>query len=406
MKYLKYFEGYIFEDDTWFDDWESLPEWEFLSLMGFTNVTTPGDKRKIQIRNKELASGVLNLTKGGYVRRPGGTSPLFSFGGGVSLKRMLGHIAKRYIKKGISKINSEDLDRIILRNPGMIEILDEIPKVQDVISSRTGVGNPKGDYYKRNNITPAIAKWLDASCQKWSINEETGLIDALMFKPKSKGTSGFRGVKFGEIKISFDCSEMNLSSLDGAPHTVGGDFNCSSNHQLIDLKGAPSRVGSSFSVVYCNNLKSLEGCPEIINGNFHCKNNPNLETLIGGPLRVEGRYDINTQSWNGNEKYKIRSLEGIANYIGGGLYINQHRIDSINNPAGLVKDFNEYKDQPEVRDLLIPFISEDKLDAHIKKNPLDIDLLEELPEIKAGVLKRTGIKDMTTLAKNIRLGFI
>jgi hypothetical protein len=58
---------------------------------------------------------------------------------------------------------------------------------------------------------------------------------------------------------SIDCSNNNLTSLEGAPSYVGVNFYCDVN-QLTSLEGAPLYVGGSF---YCrmNNLTSLEGAP-------------------------------------------------------------------------------------------------------------------------------------------------
>ena len=43
----------------------------------------------------------------------------------------------------------------------------------------------------------------------------------------------------------FNCSYNNLTSLDGAPKTVGSDFYCD-NNKLTSLVGAPKTVGGSF----------------------------------------------------------------------------------------------------------------------------------------------------------------
>ena len=59
---------------------------------------------------------------------------------------------------------------------------------------------------------------------------------------------------------SFCCDNNNLTSLEGAPSTVGGDFYCSNNN-LTSLKGAPSTVGGDFYCYYNNNLTSLKGAP-------------------------------------------------------------------------------------------------------------------------------------------------
>ena len=62
-----------------------------------------------------------------------------------------------------------------------------------------------------------------------------------------------------------------LITLEGAPESVGRDFNCSYNH-LTTLKGAPKSVGGHFD---CNNnqLTSLEGAPKSVGGDFSCHSN-------------------------------------------------------------------------------------------------------------------------------------
>ena len=46
------------------------------------------------------------------------------------------------------------------------------------------------------------------------------------------------------------------------------------------------------------------------------------------------------------------------------------------------------------------------LDGFIGSNPMQIDLLDEFPEIKKGVLQRTGIKDLSQVARSLRGGII
>ena len=72
-------------------------------------------------------------------------------------------------------------------------------------------------------------------------------------------------------KGSFICSNNDLTSLKGAPKTVGGHFSCRGN-DLISLEGAPKIVGGIFSCGN-NNLISLEGAPKIVESNFICENN-------------------------------------------------------------------------------------------------------------------------------------
>ena len=76
----------------------------------------------------------------------------------------------------------------------------------------------------------------------------------------------------------FWCSYNQLTSLEGAPSSVGGNFRCF-NNQLTSLKGAPTSVGGDFSCSY-NQLTSLEGAPSSVGCNFDCYNNQ-LASLTG-----------------------------------------------------------------------------------------------------------------------------
>jgi hypothetical protein len=44
-------------------------------------------------------------------------------------------------------------------------------------------------------------------------------------------------VKFGTVNRSFDCSYNQLTSLEGAPNTIGGYFFCGGNQELTSLQG-------------------------------------------------------------------------------------------------------------------------------------------------------------------------
>jgi len=79
-----------------------------------------------------------------------------------------------------------------------------------------------------------------------------------------------RGVSFGQVSGSFYCFGNQLTTLEGAPQTVGGGFSCTSN-QLTSLIGAPQTVDGHFD---CsgneNSLTSLEGAPLTVGGWFIC----------------------------------------------------------------------------------------------------------------------------------------
>jgi hypothetical protein len=70
------------------------------------------------------------------------------------------------------------------------------------------------------------------------------------------------------VSENFVCFNNRLTSLEGAPQTVGNYFDCSLN-QLQTLEGAPQRVGDSFDCSR-NELRSLVGAPHTINGDFLC----------------------------------------------------------------------------------------------------------------------------------------
>ena len=76
----------------------------------------------------------------------------------------------------------------------------------------------------------------------------------------------------------FDCFNNQLTSLEGAPSSVGGFFSCS-NNQLTSIEGSPVSVGGNF---WCSNnqLTSLEGSPASVGGNFWCSSNK-LTSLTG-----------------------------------------------------------------------------------------------------------------------------
>ena len=105
-------------------------------------------------------------------------------------------------------------------------------------------------------------------------------------------------INFGKITGKFDCSNLDLVSLKGAPQTVGGSFICF-NNRLTSLEGAPQEVGGKFDCSHnqltsleeapqkvgeyfkctSNQLTSLKGAPQIVGGTFDCRSNPNLHSL-------------------------------------------------------------------------------------------------------------------------------
>jgi hypothetical protein len=187
-------------------------------------------------------------------------------------------------------------------------------------------------FENQQELTQEQKDWLDKCVfGKWWVNPQTGLVDVdRSFQCSGQGP-GFNGVRFGHIRKNFNCAESRLSSLDGAPQSVGGDFSCSYN-TLTSLEGAPQSVGGDF---YChhNSLTSLEGAPQRVYGNFYCSNN-SLTSLEGAPQSVGKDFICNSNQLvslkgapkivDGNfycSRNPLTSLEGAPQRVGGGYYL-------------------------------------------------------------------------------------
>lgn len=111
-------------------------------------------------------------------------------------------------------------------------------------------------------------------------------------------------LKFGKVDGVFLCSENEIKSLEGCPHTVKG-FGCG-NNRLTSLVGGPKIVAGSY-VCINNNLGDLTGAPKKIGGTFLCSG-CNLQSLSGHPSEVGGEFDC-----SGNQ---IKSFEGVSMNVG------------------------------------------------------------------------------------------
>ena len=76
-------------------------------------------------------------------------------------------------------------------------------------------------------------------------------------------------LKFNKVNGCFSCSSNKLTSLEGCPKEVIGNFDCSTNFKLTSLKGCPEKVYGNFNCLNTS-LTSLEGCPKEVGGDFTC----------------------------------------------------------------------------------------------------------------------------------------
>ena len=107
----------------------------------------------------------------------------------------------------------------------------------------------------------------------------------------------FRSEEFEEDVL---CFRNELTSLEGCPENVPGNFNCS-NNLLKNLKGGPRIVKGDYNC-NLNKLIQLEDAAEIVEGDFSCFSNE-IESLIGLPKKIHCGVNV--------AKNKLTSLEGI-----------------------------------------------------------------------------------------------
>ena len=147
---------------------------------------------------------------------------------------------------------------------------------------------------------------------------------------KNKNTKSLTNGLFiwKEVKLYFDCTFCHqLTSLEGAPEKVDGNFMCDNCENLVSLKGAPTIVGGSFDCSFCDNLISLEGAPKEIGGFFMCSYCEHLKSLKYAPNKVG-------ESFICNGCKSLTSLEGAPTKIGGNFECNYcHSLKSKDIPA-------------------------------------------------------------------------
>jgi hypothetical protein len=156
-------------------------------------------------------------------------------------------------------------------------------------------------------LTAEQIEWLDEYVNgSWKLNPSTGLVDVDGdFYCRGQGLTDFKGVRFGKVSGGFYCQHNLLTTLEGAPQTVGRNFHCY-NNQLTSLEGAPQTVRLNFHCEH-NQLTTLEGAPHSVEENFDCGSNQ-LTTLVGAPKSVGDDFScINNQ---------LTSLEGAPQRVG------------------------------------------------------------------------------------------
>ena len=220
-------------------------------------------------------------------------------------------------------------------------------------------------------VVPDLYALIEKAYKKWENKHKEDIFSKLKLNPKTKryacdgdldssdlklfvseNKDGFT-INFGKVTGHFDCSELvlvslkgaptevggyfdchnnRLASLEGAPQEVGGRFDCSRN-QLTSLEGAPKEIGGWFDCSD-NRLTSLEGAPQKIGGDFSCFGNQ-LTSLVGAPREVDWSFDCS--------KNKLTSLEGAPQTVGGWFGCANNQLISLERaPKTVGSDFYCY----------------------------------------------------------------
>ena len=201
------------------------------------------------------------------------------------------------------EIDKETWEIVSLFNGADKEIYTGFPHyIKETINKKKRVYIEKEEKERYNKLISMFT--LNPQTNRYDCDRDLDSSDLNLFV--SDNYDGFT-INFGKITGYFDCSNLGLKSLKGAPNIVNGDFYCDTN-RLTSLKGAPQIVGGDFG---CSNnqITSLEGAPQEVSGDFSCENNPNLYSLEGAPKTVDGDFycDINPN---------LHSLEGIGEVKG------------------------------------------------------------------------------------------
>ena len=135
-------------------------------------------------------------------------------------------------------------------------------------------------------------------------------------------------VKFKMVDGFFDISNNGLTSLDGCPKTITGDFNCSRNN-LTSLFEGPTEV-ADFDCSY-NQLKNLSYAPKEVKGSFDCSNNQ-IDSIKGMPRSIKGFFKCSTN--------KIATLKGGPKYVDADFDCSENLIERlIGGPVSVGHDY-------------------------------------------------------------------
>ena len=127
---------------------------------------------------------------------------------------------------------------------------------------------------------------VDSNTNKITVNGSCDL--RFMPLPNSQGERSLP-VHFDHVAGDFSVEAKGLTTLEGCPRTVGGQFFASYN-RIKDLIGGPDHVGKRYVVRYCEQLESLDGLATHIGQHFaviYKKDLPLLRSLVSPRIELD-----------------------------------------------------------------------------------------------------------------------
>lgn len=356
MRILPYklFESYskrnlLFEEfvplgnEKWPSNWKEMPEWKTLQDLGFIETTTD--------RQTRLNTIMLSNTRINYL-----------YPAGIVLQAS-GYIRDKGVDSGFIsnkyKNLSDMLNYLIDRYSKELE--------RNTVSERTGPLTPE-QINAINSFTQAPWRW-NTKTESVDVDGKVKVMNSAGLDKDVIGT-----FKFGKVKGEFELqgSHFELDTLENfAPDYVGKNVMMFST-DLKDMKGFPSTVKERI----------------LISGD--------IGSLKGLPMEAE---ELSTD-------YFIARPWNIKNAL---IILDRGAVDVEDTRAGVEAIKRHWDDNPnrnkKASQLASTVLSDDIIDEYFKNNPLKLYILDPYPEIKAGVLKRTGMKDLSGVGKGLQGGW-
>jgi len=125
------------------------------------------------------------------------------------------------------------------------------------------------------------------SIENYQIRDGSIYADGKIYLIKMLGNLKELPLTFNEVEEYFTCSKNILTTLEGCPKVVRGNFGCSWN-KLISLEHSPKIVEGNFRCEFNHHITSLEGLENTYIAVNLIVDGCNLYSLKGFPKKVGG----------------------------------------------------------------------------------------------------------------------